>query len=165
MPDPVDPFSDLQEKIEARLESLEFFSDASAGSPRPIEVITEKLGDIENRINLAVQKLGCCVLVTTPIGDVANANNSGLIFDPLNIVVRAFENVTVNRAATSPYSKQPASWIAIAVAFGLHGWTPDGFNGPINVKNIALGNDPKRLSYDVIAQIELAIDDEPQRLS
>lgn len=156
----IDPFSDLQAKIQDQLEAQTFFSTAPA-----IEVLTESLGDIESRINAAVAKIGCCVLVATPVGDVQNANCAGLIFSPLNIIIRVFENVKVNRATGSSFSQQPASWIAIAAAYAIHGWTPSGFNGPINVKGLALGNDPRRLSYDVIAEIEFAIGDTPQRLS
>lgn len=159
MPGGTDPFSDLQAKIKTKLNATTFFSTAPA-----IDVITEAIGDIEARITASVAKIGCCVLIVTPVGDVQNANSGGLIFSPINIVIRVFENVTVNRSAASGFSKQPASWIAIAAAYALHGWTPSGFNGPINVKGLALGNDPRRFTYDVIAEIEFAIGDAPERI-
>lgn len=161
-----DPLGDLQEKVKVRLESMEFFSDSQAATPRPIPVVTEKLGNIESRIDQAVAKIGACALVTTPIGDLASADNPGLIFEPLDLVVRVFENVTINRAPAGNYSKQPASWIALAVAWRLQAWTPAGFGGPVSLNGIALVDDPKgRLAYDIIGKLTLAIGEEPQRLA
>lgn len=83
-----------------------------------IEVITEQLGDISNQIQIALSKLGICVLVVTPDTDFKFPDAPGPIMDPLKIIVEVTEQVLMNRGAQG--TGRSASAVAERAAWQLH---------------------------------------------
>ena len=145
--------STLQSLISDRLTAQTFFS----ASPE-IPVVTEVKGDLANRIATHVKQTGLAVLVTTPTTDIDSANDPEPRYNKITVQVSIFEHPAVNRTG------QPASLVAEAVAWWLHAFTPTGFNGPINLKGIDLGDDPQLVRYDVTGELVGCIATEPSRV-
>jgi hypothetical protein len=146
----------IQEACAERLRTDGFFTN--------IEVITERLGDIEKRINqsLGSIKAGICVIIVTPVANVTSPNLAGPYFGEVKVVVRVIENTIINRSATG--TQKPASKVAEIVCARLHNFTPDGFaNITCDNPTIALGNDPKNLSYDCLFTTHGGIEYTPDR--
>ena len=131
----------IQAGVAARLASDPYFSN--------VTIVTENIGDIENKIQTAIAKLGVCVIVVTPSASMAAPDAPAPYFNNIKVLVRVVENVVLNRSASG--ANKPASDVAEIVASLLHQWTPDGISECIFLEepSITLGNDPRLLSYDV----------------
>lgn len=88
----------MQDEIAARLNADEYFED--------ITVITEREGDIENKINRALsvltvkgEKIGVAVVVGAVTAQVESANVPGPHFDKTFLDLTVFENVVFNNSA------------------------------------------------------------------
>jgi|SRR5581483_6745855 len=130
--------SDIREQLRALIEADPYFAD--------IPVITERLKDIQARIDKAVG-LGaglCLVLVTPAVGGVLS-NVPGANFSDIRIVGRVLENVSRNTTG------KEALDVAIYTAALWSQLRPDALSSALrpNEPAISLGNDPKFLSYDV----------------
>jgi len=83
-----------------------------------IQVLTEQIGDIRNKINTALAKLGICAIVMTPKGEADSPGAPGPILNPLELHIDICELVMTNRGETG--SRQPASDVAEHTAWLLH---------------------------------------------
>ena len=116
--------SALQELVKQRLDAHVYFSDATATTPRPIAVISEDRGDIENAIDTAIAQIGLAVIVKMP-----SLKNLELNKLPANseaqIVIRIGENPVINRDEnTAAATLKHCSDVALAVFQRLHQWKP-----------------------------------------
>ena len=123
-----------------------------------VTVLTERIADIQSEIeralgplNEAGGKTGIVVIVVTPTANVNFGNVFGPFLDEIKIVARVIENVPVNQDAGTG-TNIPAAQLAEKICNLLHHFQPDSATGPIvAVKpTIALGNDPRFLSYDCV---------------
>jgi len=138
----------LQQQCADRLQSDPLFAH--------VPVLTERIADIESEIARALGplneqggKTGLVAILLTPTANVNFENVFGPFFDDIKIVVRLIENVPVNQDPNTGTNVAAAD-AAEKVCSLLHHFQPDSANGPITAQkpSIALGNDPKHLSYD-----------------
>lgn len=144
------PLTDLQEAVVTQLSSKAYFSTAPA-----IAVMSEKLGDIENRIQAQLGKLGIVAIVTTPVGPVENPENPVPAIRPL-LVVTIIENVLLNRASTG--TREPADKVALGVAHYLH-QKPDEFGYMLTLTDIRFQEDvvqgnKNAVAYSAVFQVQ-----------
>ncbi len=140
--------SSIQAECAAHLAAQSFFSTTPA-----IPILTERLKDISSQIDTALGSLGLCVLVSTPLAQKVNNNTKGLLFEEVNVVVRVFENPTLNSLRYPSDEKIPASDVAEAVAWHLKGFKAGGQGGALVLQNIVIGDDPDALAYDVTLKL------------
>lgn len=117
----------IQASVADRLLSDPYFEN--------IPVITENIGDIETAIDEAVDRLGICMVVVTPGARVTNPNVAGPWFNKIPIVVRAIENVILNRGTEG--AKQASEAVEMA-AILLHLHTPTEHNDLLVVDEQAI---------------------------
>ncbi|HYE30536.1 MAG TPA: hypothetical protein VEH27_03845 [Methylomirabilota bacterium] len=103
---------DLREAMRARILSDSYFATAPAPT-----IIREEHGDINTEIDTEVAKIGCCLLLATPFGEVRD-NNKFEITPKIGI----FENVTVNRSASG--TNKFADEIALQLIGCFLNWQP-----------------------------------------
>ena len=154
--------TDLQQEAAARLAAQAFFADAdSAGAPRPVPVLTEQRGDLQNRVRQSLGQLGIVCVVLTPTARMTNRNRPRPYFDEIRIVARTQENVVLNRANTG--TGQPASLVAEAAAWFLHGYTPASLGCTLLLEEIRLVDDPKLLVYETVLTLQAGPTAAPER--
>jgi hypothetical protein len=135
--------TDLQTQCKERLESVAFFSAQPA-----ITVLVETLKDIQNEIERRLARLGLAVVILTPqLSTRLRAPGVYPAWDRVSVVASVLENVTINRAATG--IGQPASLVAEACAYYLHGWAPAITGNKLIVESVNLVEDPTNLIYNV----------------
>ena len=154
--------TNIQEAVAARLSQQEFFSEASAGTPRSVPVLTEQIGDLQARIRQNLGALGIVCAVLTPTAVCTSANRQRPYFDEVRVVVRIQENVLLNRAAGG--TGQPASLAAEAVAWYLHGFVPDGLGCSLRLEAIRLVPDERLLAYETAFTMQASLQEAPRRL-
>jgi hypothetical protein len=109
---PGDSLSLLRDAIQARLAADTNFSTSPA-----VDVISEEAGDLQNKITVALGKIG--VLCVVPLPRLAPGElNRTLVARPR---VDLFENVLLNRTG-SGYKNAPE--LLIATYNSLTGWAP-----------------------------------------
>jgi hypothetical protein len=86
----------LQDAAVNRLLSDAMFDGTESANGAPIPIITELKGDIVNEITLAVDKLGICVLVLTPVFRLHTPQIPSLD-GYAHLVISVFENVILNQ--------------------------------------------------------------------
>ncbi len=153
--------TDLQQEAAARLAAQAFFSDAAAGAARPVPVLTEQRGDLQNRVRQSLGQLGIVCVVLTPTARMTNRNRPRPYFDEIRIVARTQENVVLNRADTG--TGQPASLVAEAAAWFLHGYTPASLGCTLLLEEIRLVDDPKLLVYETVLTLQAGPTAAPER--
>jgi len=140
--------SSIQQQCADRLQSDPLFAD--------VPVLTERIADIDSEIARALGPLneqggknGLVAIVLTPTANVNFENVFGPFFDDIHVVVRVIENVPVNQDTTNGTNVAAAD-AAEKICSLLHHFQPDSANGPMTAQkpSIALGNDPRNLSYD-----------------
>ena len=77
-------------------------------------------------------------------------------------MVRTQENVALNRAATG--TGQPASLVAEAAAWFLHGFVPAGVGGTLFLEEIRLVADARLLVYETVFTMQSGLKRKPTRL-
>jgi hypothetical protein len=153
------PLEQLQTIAVNRLLSDDMFSGAQSTNGIAIPIVTELKGDITNEITLAVDKLGICVLVLTPVFRLHNPQIPSLD-GYAHLVVSVFENVLLN--ATGIRSVSAAQNI-----LGLLHFFPTGiiegqgsesiFMSDEHQEAITLTNEGPPLQYSVPFQARLSI--------
>lgn len=132
--------TDMRDALKAMMEADPYYFD--------IPIITERLQNIDAKVEGIVGKAGgiCIVLVTPNFGS-PMPNLPGANFDAIGFVARVFENVKTN-----PTGKE-AQHVALYTAALWSQLKPDTFANPLKLDDpgVALGNDPRFLSYDVNA--------------
>jgi hypothetical protein len=131
--------SDMRDALKAMMEADPYYSD--------IPIITERLQNIDAKVEQIVGKAGgiCIVLVTASFEDVIK-NVPGANFDTILFIARVFENVKTN-----PTGKEAQD---VAIHTGAY-WSqlkPDTFANPLSLDSVALGNDPRFLTWDTTAR-------------
>ena len=157
--------TDLQLEAAAQLSAQPFFADADApagGAPRPVAVLTEQRGDLQSRVRLSLAQQGIVCVVLTPTARMTNRNRQRPYFDEIRIVARTQENVVLNRADTG--TGQPASLVAEAAAWGLHGYTPASLGCTLLLEEIRLVDDPRLLVYETVFTLQAGLAVAPARL-
>lgn len=155
----------LNESVAVRLRDLGGFSQ-----PPAVEVLTERLSELENKIQIAVSKIGMCIVLSTP-EVTAGASPAHLI---AKVSVMINENITTNQSRTG--SRIRASEAAMRCYFALIGFEPEGGWSPLvpspDAPAIQLikvqTNDSPILSYEVNLHTEIvltSIVEEPTALS
>ena len=152
----------IQQQAGARLSTQAFFSDAAAGTPKPVAVLTEQIGDLQNRVRQSLGQLGIVAVVLTPTAKATNRDRVRPYFDEVNLVVRTQENVALNRAVTG--TGQPASLVAEAAAWFLHGFVPAGVGGTLFLEEIRLVKDPRLLVYETVFTLQSELKKKPVRV-
>ena len=137
----------IQTQVKDRLGAQTFFSDAP-GLAKPIPVLVETLKDIVNELDRRLARLGLAVIILTPNCS-TRLRAPGLYpaWDRVEIVASVIENVTINRGGGG--IGQPASLVAEACAFYLHGWAPQITGNKLMCEGISLADDVNVLSYTV----------------
>ena len=155
--------TDLQQEAASRLTAQAFFSDADAasGMARPVLVLTEQRGDLQSRVRQSLGQLGIVCTVLTPTARMTNRNRPRPYFDEIRIVARTQENVLLNRANTG--TGQPASLVAEAAAWFLHGYTPASLGCTLLLEEIRLVDDPKLLVYETVFTLQAGPGAPPER--
>ena len=125
-------------------------------------MLTERIGDLQARIQQNLGTLGIVSVVLTPTAISTNENRQRPYFDQVNLVVRVQENVLLNRAASG--TGQPASLVAEAVAWFLHGFTPEGLGCSLNLAAIRLVADPRLLIYETAFTMQAGLKSTPKRV-
>jgi hypothetical protein len=153
------PLEQLQSAAVNRLLSDAMFDGSESTNAEPIPIVTELKGDIQNEITLAVDKLGICVLVLTPVFRLHNAQIASLD-GYAHLVVSVFENVVLNQTGIRSIS------IAQNVLGLMHFW-PTGVsagNGSEAVfmsderqEALMLTNEGPPLQYSVPLQARVII--------
>lgn len=154
--------TNIQETVAERLTKENFFSDAAAETPQPLLVLTEQIGDLAARIRQSIGTLGIVCVVLTPTAVSTSLNRQRPYFDEVRIVVRVQENVVLNRAANG--TGQPASLVAEAVAWFLHGFVPEGLGCSLRLEAIRLVADPRLLVYETAFTMQAGLRFPPRRV-
>jgi len=153
------PLEQLQDAAVNRLLSDAMFDGSQSTNGAPIPIITELKGDIVNEITLAVDKLGICVLVLTPVFRLHNAEIASLD-GYAHLVISVFENVVLNQTALRSIS------VAQNVLGLMHFWptgVPAGngseavFMSDEGQEAIILNNEGPPLQYSVPLQARIII--------
>ena len=154
--------TEIQQQAGARLSAQAFFADAAAAAPKPVAVLTEQIGDLQSQVQQSLGQLGIVCVVLTPTAKATNRDRVRPYFDQVNLVVRTQENVTLNRAATG--TGQPASLVAEAAAWFLHGFVPAGLGGTLFLAEIRLVADPRLLVYETVFTLQTGLKKKPARV-
>ena len=80
----------------------------------------------------------------------------------MQVVVRTQENVALNRAGSG--TGQPASLVAEAAAWFLHGFVPAGAGGTLFLEEIRLVADARLLVYETVFTMQAALKKKPVRV-
>jgi hypothetical protein len=130
--------SDIRASIGGMTEADPYFSD--------IPVVTERLKNIQGRIDEIVGRVGgiCLVLVTPVVGGVL-ANVTGANFSGIQVLGRVLENTKINNTGKEGLD------VAIYTVALWSQLKSDALSASLIPQDppIVLGNDPKYLSYDV----------------
>ncbi len=154
--------TEIQQQAGARLSTQVFFSDATANAPKAIAVLTEQIGDLQGRVRQSLGQLGVVCTVLTPTARATNRDRVRPYFDEVKLVVRTQENVVLNHAATG--TGQPASLVAEAAAWFLHGFVPAGPGGTLFLEEIRLVADARLLVYETVFTLQTGLKKKPARL-
>lgn len=155
--------TDIQQETATRLATQIFFSDAGNPSPRPVAVLTEQIGSLPTRVAQSLGQLGVVCTVLTPAARTVHPNYPRPYFDEIQIVARTQENVALNRSATG--TGQPASLVAEAVAWFLHGFAPAGLGCTLRLVEIRLATDPRLLVYETVFTVQAGLCATPVRVT
>lgn len=130
--------SDIRAAIGGFTEADPYFSD--------IPVITERLKDLQGRIDLIVGRTaGIALILVTPVVGGVLANVTGANFSGIQVLGRILENTKINETG------KEALDVAIYTTALWSQLKPDSLSATLIPQEppIVLGNDPKYLSYDV----------------
>lgn len=154
--------TDIQNAVVTRLAGEEFFSQAAVATPRPVPVLAEQSADASMRIRQHLGAPGIACVVLTPTATANSANRMRPYLDAIQVVVRVQETVALNRAASG--TGQPASLVAEAAAWCLHGFAPAGVGGALRLQSIRLVADAKAPFYETTLTMEAGMKEVPVRL-
>ncbi len=94
VPLPDTEFVQLQDNAAAALSADALFTPAAPAAPVP--VYTERIGDIVNKIEVSLGRLGICAVVLTPLGKLPQPDISVLTLN-IPVIVQISETVIVNQ--------------------------------------------------------------------
>lgn len=142
------PLNEIQQKIVAKLASDAWFGK--------VPILSENIGDVASLVEMAIGKVGSCVVVEMPVANCLHPNVPPIFFEELLVVVTVWEQVLLNRGRNG--SQRPALKTAQIIAFLLHHFTPlldDGSTANtliIRSPSIVRADDPDFLGYHVFFQ-------------
>ncbi len=131
------PITDLQESMENDMAADAYWNG--------IPTFTEKIDDIQSKIDIAVGKVnGICSVVVSPTGIVGDGRqNQPLYFQNVGVVVRTFEKPVINKTG-----KRALDVTLVAMA-KFHLYQPStGAVETVRAVKYQLGKDPKWFCYD-----------------
>jgi hypothetical protein len=116
-----------------------------------VPVLAERLQDLGSRVDIALNSLGVCVTVATPVATVRHPNQPGPYFERIQIVARVVEQVTVNQNTAAGGTGKGALEVAEYVCAVLHHFRPQNLGETVvcDDPTIKLASEPQRLAYDV----------------
>jgi hypothetical protein len=153
------PLEQLQDAAVNRLLSDAMFDGSQSTNNAPIPIITELKGDILTEITLAVDKLGICILVLTPVFRLHTPQIPSLD-GYAHLMISVFENVVLNQTKIRSVS------VAQNVLGLMHFWAtgvPAGngseavFMSDERQEAIILTNEGPPLQYSVPLQARVII--------
>jgi hypothetical protein len=100
----------IQARAAALLEEHAYFAG--------LEVFTERIGDLDQKIRTKLAKLGLCVVVMTPSFSILQRQGARVKIR-VRVIVEASETVLVNSGASG--SQKPSLAVATAAAIALDG--------------------------------------------
>jgi len=140
MSSPSFSFKAISDDATAELLANPFFSTLVSTSGSSI-VIAQDPHDLVTEITNALNQIGLAVLVLQPIARGAIKNTKGAYFKDIQVVVKVYENDTINRAVTNNGGNNPtAPQAATAIAAILDQFAPPSVNEafyPIEVIPVA----------------------------
>lgn len=134
---------DMRDALAAMMNADPYYAD--------IEIITERLKDIEGKISEIVGRAsGLAIVLVTPVVGGAMPNLKGANFNGILFVARVLENTKTNATG------KDALDVAVYTAAFWSQLKPDALSAPFKLDEppITLGNDSRFLSYDVHALTE-----------
>lgn len=149
-----DELYDLRVQVRELLASKEYFSNASAASPRPIGIVLEDAKDIDARISLLTSQAGgLAVLIMTPGGKNPFPNEYPPKYQSM-VVARVYEKPVVNRGLGG--IGEPGGKVATAIYKMCHQETL-----PMGCMLISMerqpGNDPRYQTHDVFIETKMQL--------
>ena len=114
-PLPDTEFVQLQDNAASALAADSLFTPAAPANPVPI--YTERIGDIVNKIDISLGRLGICAVVLTPLGKLPQPDIVALTLS-VPVIVQISETVLINQGATG--SQIPALALVKAAMRILH---------------------------------------------
>jgi len=93
-----------------------------------VPLLTEALGDLDNAIEIVMNKLGVCVVVESPFASITSPNTPPVQFQDVPIVVTIWEDTFLNRASTEVNQRHFMELSLIALYLLLHS-TPRDADG------------------------------------
>ncbi|MFA5265608.1 MAG: hypothetical protein WC378_17450 [Opitutaceae bacterium] len=157
MPDPIiyAKILDIQDEVAALLKADSFFADD--------EIITERKGDLGQRITAALNKLGLSIRVLTPEAIMTKRSATRRIFR-VRVVVECAETALLNKDASGNRRYALSAATAAAMAIDYH---PNGQGGtdcatPLDhfesdMENAIVQPSPELLIYQAHFFTEIAI--------
>lgn len=130
--------TDLRDAVQALMEADPFYA--------PIEIVSERLKDLEEKINETVATAGgIAILLVTPSFENVLTDVRGAHFDDVKMVARVLENTRSNDTGLAALD------VAIHTAALWSQLKPDALANPLKLQSVVLGNDPRFLAWDVTA--------------
>lgn len=117
----------VQSAIKAKLDADSYFTDAAAGTPKPIAVIIHRAGDIVQEVTEAVGKYLICVVIFPPsIQGPGDQPGMGFPAGPypstISVHLEVVENGILNRNDVG--TAHPGDDVAERIVKVLTGWSP-----------------------------------------
>ena len=137
---------DLQQLIAARLSADDYFH-----GPPPITVLTEKAGDLVNKIEAALQKIGIGVLLVTPRMERAEGGPAYGV----TVMAVITENLMVNQARSG--TQKSALDVADHIAALVDEWAPSDIWAPVRVEGLTLTEGEPTVVYQMPLQTHVLV--------
>lgn len=142
----LDHFELFQDRLITRLETYKdspsdpkpFLQDTA--NDKTIEVLDERVGDIQNKIGRSLGAgLGIVVVVLTPVAQLRDVMQRGLDMIAL-VKVQVQENVTLNRGASG--TQVSAMKVRNMIMRAIHHWSHGLYAGPASTQRVELEKIP-----------------------
>lgn len=132
---------DMRDAVKALMEADPYYLD--------IPIITERLQDIDAKTDEIIQLAGGIALILLVVTfDDPIQNLPGANFDKIRFAARTIENLNLNSTGKS------AQQVALHTAALWSQLKPDALSSPLKLESVALGNDPRGVTYDTFALTE-----------
>lgn len=137
--------SEYQQLVATKIQGIDGF----AGVP----VLTEIKGDLVNEVEMAIAKLGLCILVLTPT--MRNDEPEALAINlSADLVVQVMENPQINRGAGG--TGLAAVDVAVTVAQELH-YFQAGLWSTLRFEGLELVEEAQSIAYQILFNTRTAL--------
>ena len=114
-----------------------------------VKVLAEEQKDFQTELEKMVEGVGLFATVLTVGGRAAYSDTSKPYFTNIEVVVRIFENVAVNRGGTNPQYRTGQELAELA-AIGLHCESAEGIAECFVARDVTLANDNLMASFGIV---------------